>query len=196
MFQEYPAKSTVSEEIAGEEEGSPHARAVSIARVKMISRAAFPDLEDSLFLHVRRTDYLHPAHAVHLVDLDEYYDSKAIALVDERLGRDDWTLVASDDMEYCKAAPLLQKRKKVRYCEDLDEVETHFVMAACGLCGIAANSTFSWWGGYLNAAEDKIVTLPSRWWNLPNYDTSGIYFRRRGSAVVPSSLTCTGMRIY
>jgi len=31
-----------------------------------------------------------------------------------------------------------------------DELETLYIMANCGYGGICSNSSFSWWGGFLN----------------------------------------------
>ena len=37
-------------------------------------------------------------------------------------------------------------------------------------CNILANSTFSWWGAYLNQRQDHIVISPKKWENFIDSD--------------------------
>jgi hypothetical protein len=49
----------------------------------------------------------------------------------------------------------------IRYIER-DEITSLWLMSLCNLGGICANSTFSWWGGWLNPNHKKQIFFPSR----------------------------------
>ena len=70
--------------------------------------------------------------------------------------------VFSDDIKYCKDVTYLTS---FNFILDLDEIDSLYLMSMCTKGGICSNSSFSWWGGYLNDNNDKMVIYPNRWFN-------------------------------
>lgn len=108
--------------------------------------------EKTVSCHVRRGDYtqLENAHP-HIWETD-YYD-KALEEIDYSM-----VLVFSDDMEYCK-----EKFKNINatFIHEKDYLDL-YIMSMCEN-NIIANSSFSWWGAWLNQNPDKKVIVPMEW---------------------------------
>lgn len=119
-------------------------------------------------LHVRRGDYvMFPDH--HPICSKEYYNS-AISKFED--GTDKVFLVFSDDIEWCR--PEFFDQKFV-VCDIMDPYVELYLMSLCDH-HIIANSSFSWWGAWLNIKEDKIVIAPSRWFGPAiNKNTEDVY---------------------
>jgi hypothetical protein len=126
-------------------------------------------IETTISLHVRRGDYLHVGMALSL----SYYN-RAITYMSERFP-DATFVIFSDDMEFVRQS--IPGGLKTIYV-DGNSAETAYedlrLMSAC-THHIIANSTFSWWGAWLNPEASKIVVAPRYWGNNPNEDFSELY---------------------
>ncbi len=126
---------------------------------------------NSVSLHVRRGDYINHSELGGICDLAYY--QKAIAYIREKVANPHF-FVFSNDLDWCKDN--LPLNSNVTYV-DFNTGEYSFRdMQLMSLCkhNIVANSSFSWWGAWLNVNPDKIVITPSRWFNNTKYDTTDI----------------------
>lgn len=117
--------------------------------------------------HVRRGDYL--KDSLYGVCTSEYY-VKAIDEINKKVSPDLYC-VFSDDIKWCKEnlGEIIGKDKEIVFV-DWNKGENSFRdMQLMSLCNhnIIANSSFSWWGAWLNNHEDKVVIAPSVWMNKP-----------------------------
>jgi hypothetical protein len=117
-------------------------------------------------VHIRRGDYLnHPNH--HPLPPIEYYRASI-----EMLGRvSDNFLVFSDDIKWCKE----NFPSGFIFSEESDEFVDLIKMSMCDNY-IIANSSFSWWGSYLNDGFPQVIA-PKRWVGVGYENTgwSGVY---------------------
>ncbi len=105
-------------------------------------------------IHVRRGDYLkYPNH--HPVQTIEYY-RKGINLLEPIT---DKFIIFSDDIEWCKEN---LKLDNVIYIENEKDYIELYLMSLCNN-NIISNSSFSWWGAWLNKNDDKVVIGPKMW---------------------------------
>jgi hypothetical protein len=115
-------------------------------------------------LHVRRGDYMVPAGGIQPLSMDYY--SNAISLVRAQLP-DPSFFVFSDDIEFArKNLPDRLNAVFVNHNDDFTSHEDLRLMAACSH-HIIANSSFSWWGAWLNPNPTKLVTAPRDWLGRP-----------------------------
>lgn len=107
--------------------------------------------KDTLSIHVRRTNYtnLSQYHANLTMD---YYNSALEYFTNKHI------LVFSDDIEWCKQNFL---GDNFTFIQDTDYIEL-YIMSMCQ-DNIIANSTFSWWGAWLNKNKNKKVIAPKKW---------------------------------
>jgi hypothetical protein len=109
-------------------------------------------------LHVRHGDYL--TLAAHHQPLQMKYYQEAIKHFDS----DTLFIVFSDDIEWCKS---VFKGDNFIFIENESDIIDLYLMSMCKN-NIIANSSFSWWGSWLNKNENKKVIAPSKWFGPAN----------------------------
>jgi hypothetical protein len=113
-------------------------------------------------IHVRRGDYLGlPNHFQTLTE--EYYMKSS-----NPFNKDDLFLIFSDDISWCQKNFDFIKNKI--FITDLEDYEEIYLMSLCNN-NIIANSSFSWWGAWLNENNDKIIISPKKWFG-PAFQTN------------------------
>jgi hypothetical protein len=127
--------------------------------------SSYPDLGNSYFIHVRRGDYVsNPTYAsIYVIDYDYYYKTAIFYILDKDPSAKFY--IVSDDIEYCKTYSIFSGLNCV-FIDNMGAIDTLYFMSLCSKGGICCNSSFSWWGSYLNANEDKTVIMPKKWNNL------------------------------
>lgn len=119
----------------------------------------YSNLDKAYFIHVRLGDYLRSK--LHFVDLTAYYETCL-----DLIGPDHIVLLFSNQVEKIdEVYPRLKTRPNVVVVDETDELVTMYLMARCEKGGICSNSSFSWWGSYLNKNVDKHVYMPRRWFH-------------------------------
>ncbi|MCC6008093.1 MAG: alpha-1,2-fucosyltransferase [Rhodobacteraceae bacterium] len=121
----------------------------------------------SVSVHVRRGDYVRNPrfNALHGTCPPEYYAAAAAKLCD-RHGQAHF-FVFSDDPAWARDNLRLPGPMRViDHNAAASASEDLRLMSACRH-HIIANSTFSWWGAWLNPRSDKTVIAPSRWFSDP-----------------------------
>jgi hypothetical protein len=125
-------------------------------------------------LHVRRGLYVtHPVFsAVHGACGPDYFE-KAIAYISERVQSPHF-YIFSDDHVWAKEH--IKPPFPTTYVDHTNAETPHADILLMSSCKhhIIANSTFSWWGAWLNPSPEKIVVGPSKWFNQGKYNTADI----------------------
>ncbi len=124
-------------------------------------------------LHVRRGDVARDAwkNPYYGITTPEYYKN-AIEVLAEKIGATDATknsfapsihiFVFSDDIEWVKQNIKIPFPTTFVQGNDIADYEELTLMSMCDH-HIIANSSFSWWGAWLNPNPDKIIIAPKQW---------------------------------
>lgn len=131
---------------------------------------------NAVSVHVRRGDYVRLSknmekHGVTPLD----YFIKAAEYIEGKIDNPVY-YVFSDDPDWARQH--LNFLQNMYLVDNNQSVETAYVdmqlMSACKH-NIICNSTFSWWGAWLNNHKEKIVIAPEKWFNNPTINSKDIY---------------------
>jgi hypothetical protein len=115
--------------------------------------------KNAVSIHVRRGDYLHHNNLGGMCTIDYY--KHAIEYISSHTCMPHF-FIFSDDVEWVKETFIMENVTFVDHNRGKDSWQDLYLMSKCKH-NIIANSTFSWWGAYLNSNERKIVIAPKYW---------------------------------
>lgn len=120
---------------------------------------------NSVSIHVRRGDYINSSENEliygNICTLNYY--RQAIDKM-EQLSSSTKYFIFSNDIVWCRENLCLDNCEYVYWNSDKDNYIDMQLMSLCKN-NIIANSSFSWWGAWLNNNENKIVISPSKFFN-------------------------------
>ena len=120
---------------------------------------------NSVFIHIRRGDYLSPKYIDRFkgcCTLDYYH--KALQYMEEHVDNPRF-YVFSNDIAWTKKNLNIDNPTYVDWNTDKQSPLDMYLMSKCRY-GIIANSTFSYWGAMIGEKK-QIVTYPEKWVNPP-----------------------------
>jgi len=126
---------------------------------------------ESVSLHIRRGDYVHDplTNKAHGLCSFEYYQ-KAVNYITQKIPNCHFYIFSDDRAWVCENFKLDYPVTMVDHNNASTNYEDLRLMSLCRH-SIIANSSFSWWGAWLNSNPEKIVVSPERWFNDKSLDT-------------------------
>lgn len=127
----------------------------------------FQDIKNShnsVSLHVRRGDYVENKKNINIYGdhCNQEYYNKAISYITDKVGANIHVFVFSDDIDWVKDNINIPYDKTYIAEHSAPDFERMILMSKCDY-HIIANSTFGWWGAWLDNKESSIVISPSIW---------------------------------
>lgn len=120
---------------------------------------------ESVSLHVRRGDYVTDHNTAWLGTCSLEYYTNAYNTIRDKTDKELVVFLFSDDPDWVQEhIKLPTEMIAVSKKENLKDYEELVAMSKCKH-NIIANSSFSWWGTWLNTNPDKIVIAPTPWTN-------------------------------
>lgn len=122
----------------------------------------------SVGIHIRRGDYLDSADVYGGICTDAYYN-KAIKYMMKKYDNPQFFVFTNDSFWAEKWCEVRERElgKPFIAVKGTDEETGYIDLMLMSKCKahIIANSSFSWWGAWLNDSPEKCVVAPSKWLN-------------------------------
>jgi len=119
---------------------------------------------NSVSLHIRRTDFQNTiSNNTHGICSLDYYE-KAVKFISDKFTEPHF-FVFSDDINWAKEN--LKLPYQLTFVSGNNGDKSYIDMQLMSECkhNIIANSSFSWWGAWLNPDPDKVVIAPEQWFS-------------------------------
>jgi hypothetical protein len=129
---------------------------------------------DVVSIHIRGGDYItnQKDNALFGNICTAKYYRNAIRYIIEHVNNPTF-LVFTNDIEYSKQLLSGEKFQVVDWNRENNSFRDMYLMSKCKH-NIIANSSFSWWGAWLNKNNSKIVITPNKWFNDNSIDQNNI----------------------
>lgn len=125
---------------------------------------------NAVSIHVRRGDYISDKNTnkFHGICSITYYQ-KAIQMIKRRV-KNPLFIVFSDDPTWSRSNIKDKNAEYVNWNAGDSSWIDMYLMSHCRH-NIIANSSFSWWGAWLNKIKNKVVIAPKQWFQDKSIDT-------------------------
>ena len=130
----------------------------------------------SVSLHIRRGDSVYSRRASYHGICSLRYYQRCVSCIAKRVSLAHF-FIFSDDILWAKEHLHLSfPMTFVEHNDDLTNYEDLRLMSQCKH-NVVANSTFSWWGAWLNSNMEKIVCVPKKWFRgwRPRTNTKDLF---------------------
>jgi mRNA-degrading endonuclease HigB of HigAB toxin-antitoxin module len=143
---------------------------LDVIEMKSEAQQEFEKLKEYEVIHIRQGDTKSPTNMKRVGVLDNTYYKRNLSQISDYRHR----LVVTDDVEGAKEVLKGIKVDDIYGPDKLDAWESLSLMARSRRV-IAANSTFSWWGGFLAIASGAEVIIPKPFFKSAELETNGAF---------------------
>jgi hypothetical protein len=129
---------------------------------------------NAVSLHVRRGDAVTNAVSVKIYKLPSLgYYQQAINMIRDKVSNPH-LFIFSDDIPWCREN--LDTGLPMEFIDHNGDDRNYEDIRLMSHCKhhITANSTFSWWGAWLNPSADKLIITPEKWFHVEKLNGAGI----------------------